>query len=413
MPGRDDALPQLRRDAPDVEVESGEEVVLDLEDYVIAASGRPVRITDAATVRASHSDGTDLVVDDDTLRFRSAPGYFGPASLSFTVTDGESAADPSGRTGTIVIPITVQPTDDQPPVFTGGVIDFEPGQSKAIDLVKLTDYPYPDAIDELAFRVLAARARGLRRRTRRPGAHDRGGGVHVDRHQPGGHDRGRGCRGRRSSPDASSCAWCRRRARSRSPQPTSPSLRAAARPRSTCSRTTGRRTRSPSTPLRVVAVRGLDDSLPAGVTVEPSADRSTLAVDVAPGAAPINTTLQYQVADATDDPSRYAWGTVTISVQDRPDPVTGAQVTGFGDGTLDVAFGAGGFNNSPITGYEIALVDPSGGEVLEHLDVRGDHLHGADARQRAGERGARPGAGAQRDRRSPTPSRRPGRSGPT
>ncbi len=32
---------------------------------------------------------------------------------------------------------------------------------------------------------------------------------------------------------------------------------------------------------------------------------------------------------------------MTISVQDRPDPVTGAQVTGFGDGTLDVAFGAG------------------------------------------------------------------------
>jgi hypothetical protein len=55
---------------------------------------------------------------------------------------------------------------------------------------------------------------------------------------------------------------------------------------------------------------------------------------------------------------------VTISVQDRPDPVTGAQVTGFGDGSLDVAFGAGGFNNSPITGYEIALVDPGGGEVL-------------------------------------------------
>jgi len=48
VPGRDDALPQLRRDAPEVSVQSGEEVRLDLEDYVIAASGRPVRITDAA-----------------------------------------------------------------------------------------------------------------------------------------------------------------------------------------------------------------------------------------------------------------------------------------------------------------------------------------------------------------------------
>ena len=52
---------------------------LDLDDYVIAASGRPVRITDDGDACVpSHSDGTDLVVDEDTLRFRSEPGYFGP-----------------------------------------------------------------------------------------------------------------------------------------------------------------------------------------------------------------------------------------------------------------------------------------------------------------------------------------------
>ena len=201
-----------------------------------------------------------------------------------------------------------------------------------------------------------------------------------------------------AGPDASTCAWCRRRARSPSPPPTSPSRRADAPPRSTCSRTTGRRTRSPARRCASSACAGSTTACPTASAIEPSDDRSTLAVDVGPGAAPVNTTLQYQVADATDDPSRYAWGTVTISVQDRPDPVTGAQVTGFGDGTLDVAFGAGGFNNSPITGYEIALVDPAGGAVLGDVDVRRDHLHGADAGQRAGERGAGPRAGPQRDR---------------
>ncbi|BDZ53600.1 hypothetical protein GCM10025870_06730 [Agromyces marinus] len=109
VPGRDDALPQLRRDAPPVRVTSGEEVVFELEDYVVAASGRPVRLTDAATVRASRSDGSDLVLDQDTLRFRSEDGYFGPASISFTVTDGASADDPDGRVGTIVVPIDVRP----------------------------------------------------------------------------------------------------------------------------------------------------------------------------------------------------------------------------------------------------------------------------------------------------------------
>jgi hypothetical protein len=120
----------------------------------------------------------------------------------------------------------------------------------------------------------------------------------------------------------------------------------------------------PGTPLQVVGVRGLDDSLPDGVSIVPSTDNSTLTVDVSQSAAAVNTTLQYQVADATGDPSRYAWGTITISVQDRPDPVSAPQVTGFGDGTLDVVFGAGGFNNSPITGYEISLVDPASGGVV-------------------------------------------------
>ena len=158
--------------------------------------GRPVRITDAATVRASHSDGTELVVDEDTLRFRSEPGYFGPASLSFTVTDGESASDPSGRTGTIVIPIDVEPIEDQPPAFTGGVIDFEPGQAKTIDLVKLTNYPYPDAVDELAFRVLRARPEGFD-----VSLDGQELTIAGDRSTPTGtrrpSDRGRGRRGRR------------------------------------------------------------------------------------------------------------------------------------------------------------------------------------------------------------------------
>ncbi|MFD4420386.1 Ig-like domain-containing protein [Agromyces sp. NPDC058484] len=362
VPGRDDALPQLRRDAPTVTVQSGEEVVLELEDYVIAASGRPVRITDAATVHASHSDGTELAVDEDTLRYRSEPGYAGLASLSFTVTDGESAADPTARTGTIVIPIQVEAIDDQPPAFTGGVIDFEPGQSKTIDLVKLTNYPYPDAIDELEFRVLQPEPDGfelsldgsdltITTAEATPSGTRQAASIAV------ADASGVGSPGRvelRVVPSTRPLA-----------QPNA-DIAAAARGRTTTIDVleNDRATNPfPATPLRVVGVRGLDDSLPAGVSIEPSEDRSTLTVFVDQTAAPINTTLQYQVADATDDPSRYAWGTVTISVQDRPDPVTGAQVTGFGDGTLDVVFGAGGFNNSPITGYEISLVAP-GGDVV-------------------------------------------------
>ena len=170
----------------------------------------------------------------------------------------------------------------------------------------------------------------------------------------------------------------------------------------------------PETPLRLVGdVQGLDaGALPRGVEIVPSGSGSTLSVRVAPDAEAVNTTLQYQVADATDDPSRFAWGTVTISVQDRPDPVTGAQVTGFGDGVLDVAFGAGAFNNSPITGYEIALVGPESGDVLassmcEATTCTVPTPGNGQANACSSACAPRTGSG------SPTPSRCPGRSGPT
>ncbi|GAA1748451.1 Ig-like domain-containing protein [Agromyces humatus] len=365
VPGRDDALPQLRKDAPRVEVHSGEEVELELADFVIAASGRPVVITDEASVRATHSDGTSLVVDDNTLRFRSEETYFGPASLSFTVTDGSSPDDPEARTGTIVIPIEVQSTVNQPPSFIGGVIEFEPGESKTLDLVKLTRYPYRDAADELEYRVLPPPADGFE--------------VSLDGDEmtiTASIDTPTGMRGSvgvgvadaRADGDGG-----------RIELRVVPSTKPIARPVADVAVVTRGTSTSidvlandeatnpfPDTPLRLVGrVNGLEEgALPRGVRIVPDESGSTLSVTVAPDADPVNTTLQYQVADATEESSRYAWGTVTISVQDRPDPVTGARVTGFGDGTLDVAFGAGAFNNSPITGYEIALVGPESGDVL-------------------------------------------------
>ncbi|MGR2753147.1 Ig-like domain-containing protein [Agromyces arachidis] len=362
VPGRDDALPQLRRDAPQVRVTTGEEVEIELDDHVVAASGRPVRVTDAAAVRASHADGSELVVDDDTLRFRSETGYFGPASISFTVTDGDSADDPEGRTGTIVIPIDVRPTEGQPPTFTGGVIEFEPGQSREIALERLTSRPDEERRADLAFTLAGEPPPGF--------------DVALD-------DDVMRIRAAESTPHGTKEAITVGVADGdvagtpgRIELRVVPSTRPLAQPADDEAIAPRGRTTTvdvlandaagnpfPDTPLRVVAVRGLDSGLPAGVTITPDADRARLSVTVAEGAAPVNADVQYQVADATGDRSRYAWGTVRISIQDRPDPVTDARLTGFGDRVLDVAFGAGAFNNSPIEGYRISLVDAGGSEV--------------------------------------------------
>ncbi|MDR5701306.1 Ig-like domain-containing protein [Agromyces aerolatus] len=363
VPGRADAAPQLRSDAPRVRVDSGDEVELELADFVIAASGRPVRITDVASVRASNSDGSGLVVDADTLRFRSAPGYFGPASLSFVVTDGESADDPSGRTGTIVIPIEVRAMAGQPPSFTGGVVDFEPGLSRRIDLTRLTSTPQSDAEPRLSF-DMGDVPDGFRAELR---GHDLAiqaeDGVALGQRSAlvievadGDTEGTPGIIELRVVPSTRPLA---------SP---APDQAIAARGQTTRVDVLANDQAGnpfPGTPLRVVGVRGVDDrSLPSGLRVVPSDDRSTLAVTVAPNADPVNTTVQYQVADATGDPSRFTWGTVAISVQDRPSPVTDPRVTGFGDGSIDLAFGAGVANNSAVSGYEVTLVDADDGGVV-------------------------------------------------
>ncbi|MEZ5189958.1 MAG: fibronectin type III domain-containing protein [Schumannella sp.] len=121
----------------------------------------------------------------------------------------------------------------------------------------------------------------------------------------------------------------------------------------------------PETPLRVIAIRGLGGAaLPDGVTITPSADNSRLSVSVATTAVPGDVNLQYQVADATDTPARYVWGSVTISIQDVPDPVTGVRVSEFGDRLLKLAWVPGQFNNSPITGYEVTMTSAADGSPL-------------------------------------------------
>lgn len=359
VPGRDDALPQRRADAPTVTVRSGEEVRIELEDQVIAASGRPVRITDSASIRATHSDGGDPYVDATTLRYRSDDGYFGPAALSFTATDGASANDPDGRTGTIVIPIEVEPAEGQPPTFVGGVIDLESGDPRTIDLVRLTSNPPPGSDDDLTYTII-----------------DRPTGFDVSLSGSrltltAGNDAGKRARiaigvardGVEGTPGVIDLRVV-------------PSARPLASPvDDQVVAVRGQTTLVdvlendrpgnpfPDQPLRVVAVRGADAaSLPAGLSVRATGDGSTLAVTADAGAPPANATVQYQVADATDDPARYVWGNVMISVRDRPGPITDLRVTGFGDRRLDVSFVAGAFNNAPIDGYDVALIDPDSGD---------------------------------------------------
>jgi hypothetical protein len=355
VPGYSDALPQLNRDAPAITVTSGEPVTIALADYVLAVDGKQVRLTDSSTVRATHADGSALVVDPQTLRFVSADLYFGPASVSFEVTDGDSAADPGGSKATLVLPITVTPRENQPPVFTGATIDFEPAQEKVIDLTNLTNYPYVDDIGELVYDVQGAAPAGFsytlagQQLTVRADESAVTGtstaitlGVRdaLSTGQPGRIQLQVVPSTRPLAVAATDAAVTRRG------QTTVIDVLAndeATNP-------------FPGQPLRVVAVRGIDGgSLPAGVSVTASGDNRTLTVAVATSAEPSDSSVQYQLADATGAANRYVWGSVRISVQDVPDAPVAAvrQAAAFTAGQLSLRITAPQQNNSVITNYRV------------------------------------------------------------
>ncbi|MES2169412.1 MAG: Ig-like domain-containing protein [Actinomycetota bacterium] len=357
VPGLDDALPQLNRKAPPLTVASESQLTIDLNKYVLAIGGKTVQLTDTTKVQATHSNGDPLVVNDHTLKFTSADKYFGPASISFEVTDGSSPTDPNGHVATLVLPIKVTPRQNQPPAFVGGQIDFEPGASRTIDLTKLTNYPYPNDIGELTYTVLNPLPTGFSYTLT---------GQTLVLTADSDAVKNSSTAIQLSVADALSTGLSGRIqlgvvASTRplaSPAPDSVQVQRGQTASVDVLANDQATNPFPGQPLTVVAIRGIGGaSLPAGVSVSPSADNSHLTVTVDPSAVPGNTSLQYEVADATNDPDRYVWGTVTISVQDKPDPVSGVGVSGFGNLSLTLHWTPGSDNNSPITGYSVLMYD--------------------------------------------------------
>jgi len=260
-----------------------------------------------------------------------------------------------------VLPITVTPRQNQPPVFTGAVIDFEPAQNRVIDLLSLTNYPDADSAG-LTYRVVGTPAAGFRATITGQSlsltADESATAGTVTALTVGVSDAlGQGQSGRIQLRVV-------------------PSTRPLARPAADVALTKRGQTTLvdvlanddagnpfPGEPLRVVAVRGADgSSLPSGVSVTRADGGSTLTVTVAKSADPIDSNLQYQVADATGDPARYVWGNVRISVQDVPEaPVKPVrQIDEFVGGELKLRITPPQSNNSAITGYTI--VSDSHGE---------------------------------------------------
>ena len=156
VPGLEDSGPVLRTDVDPIVVTTGETRQLELADYVVAPSGKEVRLTDASSVRATNSDGASPVVGPTTLTFTSAPTYAGPATLTFEVTDGESAQDPEGLTAVLTLDILVESTENTPPTFADTAIEVVPAEGpQVLNLRELADDPDTGDYNQLRYDLVS------------------------------------------------------------------------------------------------------------------------------------------------------------------------------------------------------------------------------------------------------------------
>lgn len=142
VPGLTDTGPVLRPDLEAIRVEAGVTETIELDDYVVSLSGDPVQLADTTSVRASNSDGSNPVVDTNTLQFTSDPSYVGPATLTFEVTDAQDINADDILTSVLTLDIEVYSEENKPPRMRNGSLSAEVGgQAVTLDLARLAEDP--------------------------------------------------------------------------------------------------------------------------------------------------------------------------------------------------------------------------------------------------------------------------------
>ena len=353
VPGTRDSLPQLRDGTNPITVPSGETVSIDINDHIIAATGRPVWITDASLVQATNSNEAPLVRDAQTIEFTSAPGYFGPANVSLEVTDGDSPGDPDGRVGFIVLPIDVVADASIPATVQNTTLQIEPGSTRDINLGLITTNPASAA---LTYSVLEGAGSGFTISVI-------GDTLRVV-----------------AAPTAEVGSASAAQIGVRSPQvegvPGTLSLQVVSSTRPLVSpvrdsvdvQRGSSETLQPlandeatnpfSQPLVIEQVQSTSDD----VTATLAGDGSTVTVQAAEDADIETVTVRYRVLDATRDSARAVWGTISVRLQDVPEPPAAPvqRTDEHIDGVLLIDVETPNENNSPLSGY--TLTDQNGAQ---------------------------------------------------
>ncbi len=323
-----------------------------LDELLIVPSEREAWIPTPDEVVSTQSDGSPNGVDRDTIRFQGALDYRGPASITFTVTDGASVDDPNGNTTTLTLPIVVGDPEfrDTPPEFTTPSLEVEVGEQATIDLRASTAHPNPQILQEVGYSELTGSSA-------RVTANLSGSQLTVTtpRDTPKGTTIELGVVLRWDSftvpgtitvtvvgstrPPAVAVADEYESQRGDGTITTSPLVNDSNPYQST------------GEPLTIVAAQVQNTGEPADVAFT----GTTVSITPSPTLKSGTIVVVYTIEDATRDVDRRVNGTVTLVVSDVPDQVLRPIVPPQGDeGAVTINFQAPASNGKPITAYEVS-----------------------------------------------------------
>ncbi|MBN9240275.1 MAG: hypothetical protein BGO97_11220 [Micrococcales bacterium 70-64] len=148
-----DDPPRIDPDLPVQYVSMNESRQWKLSEILDVPSGREGHIYDKDSVSSVQSNGDSSYVDEKTISFTGANNYRGPASVTFTVSDGDSRNDPKANVKTLTLPIIVGDPEfrDTPPEFTSPTVQVEVGETSTIDLRQSTGHPNPQILQQVTY----------------------------------------------------------------------------------------------------------------------------------------------------------------------------------------------------------------------------------------------------------------------
>lgn len=347
VPGSVDLPPTLRADKIPAKVKAGETLTLALGDVVTVRPGHAPRVTFEDRTKAGPGAADPKVVKDaTTLQFVAAPDFSGSTAVTFEVTDGATADDPTGLKAVLTLPIEVEASGRTRPELHPSAITVaqnEPAQK--IDLTPMVTDPDPGDMERMKYSIgqvsdgLDVRLNGSVLSVAAPAAR------------------------------AGTAGTAQLTVTDGTTLPVSAQLEirvtASTRPLITIADAVIDNAKAGQASTVDLAKYITDpfaaDGKPATLVGQPtvtSGQGTATAQGMTATVTPAATfhgqmVVTYTVQDATQDPGRQVQGTIRLTVRDRPDAPTGVTAETHASRTATVAWTAGANNGSPITAFTV------------------------------------------------------------